>query len=71
MIHSFIEGMAVGVQSTYANVIVISIGILMHKSVASISLAIKNVENNISINNNIKLIFFFSIASPIGILVGS
>ena len=69
--HSFFEGLATGLATDEGSLFNIVIAIDVHKSAAAISLGIslvKTFPNNFTLCR--WLIFIFSIASPIGIVVG-
>ena len=70
-VHSFFEGLALGLCKTFGNTMGIFIAILVHKGIAGMSLGIslvKTFENQPVI---IKwLVFSFAISSPVGIIMG-
>lgn len=70
-IHSIIAGMSLGLETTIISGTVIFIAIIAHKGSASFALGVNLVNDNINKKLIIKTIFFFSIMTPIGIVIGT
>ncbi|MCF8357940.1 MAG: ZIP family metal transporter [Prolixibacteraceae bacterium] len=70
-IHSIIAGMSLGLESTIISGTVIFIAIIAHKGSASFALGVNLVNDNINKKLIIKTILFFSIMTPIGIVIGT
>jgi zinc transporter 1/2/3 len=70
-VHSIFEGLALGLQPDLASVVNMVIAILIHKGAASSSLGISLVK---TFPNDFKLcrwlIFCFSCATPLGVIIG-
>ena len=70
--HSFFEGLAVGLATDTGSLFNIIVAIAVHKSAAAVSLGVSLVK---TFPDNFKLcrwlIFTFSVASPVGIIVGT
>ncbi|KAG9487207.1 hypothetical protein GDO78_007201 [Eleutherodactylus coqui] len=69
-IHSVFEGLAIGLQSKYANALQIAIAVLIHKGIIVFSLSLKLIQ---SMTRPVWLaiyIVIFSLMSPIGITIG-
>ncbi len=70
-IHSIIAGMSLGLESTLISGLVIFIAIIAHKGSASFALGVNLVSSKANKSLIIKTIVFFSIMTPIGIIIGS
>jgi len=70
-IHSFIAGVALGIESTILGSIVLFIAIIAHKGSAAFSLAINMMRGGILKSTHLRVILLFSCMTPIGILLGS
>lgn len=70
-IHAFIEGAALGVNTTMATVSIIFIAILAHKGSESFSLATTLSRSPLSLLRVNTLFFAFAMVTPIGIALGS
>ena len=69
--HAFFEGIALGLTKSISPALNIMIGLLIHKTAASISLGISisnNFENDL--NMGFILLISFALATPIGIAIG-
>ena len=70
-IHSIFEGIATGIQKEFGIVLDMIIAILVHKGAAGSALGINLVKN---FPNDFKLVrqlvFLFSIATPLGVVIG-
>jgi len=71
-IHSVFEGLALGIQNTQSHVIDIMIAIFAHKILAAFALGVAIVTNSLkqSLIKLTLLILVFSLASPIGSIIG-
>lgn len=70
-IHSIIAGMSLGLETSFASGLVIFLAIIAHKGSASFALGVSMVQSNTQKSLFIKTILFFSIMTPIGIIIGS
>jgi zinc transporter 1/2/3 len=70
-IHSFIAGVALGIESTILGSIILFIAIIAHKGSAAFSLAINMMRGGILKSTHVRGILLFSCMTPIGILLGS
>ena len=71
--HSVFEGIALGLTSDFSATINIMIALILHKPAAAISLGVSITKNFVEKNEEKKgilLLFIFSIATPIGIMIG-
>lgn len=71
IIHSFIEGVALGTNTTFATAFIIFIAIIAHKSSESFALAVILNRSHSSLKHIILIIGTFSIMTPLGIILGS
>lgn len=70
-VHSIFEGLAAGLQTDLQDLLNIVFAIVIHKSAAASSLGIalvKNFPNDFTLVR--RLMFTFSIASPLGVILG-
>ncbi|NOR86837.1 MAG: hypothetical protein GQ527_04450 [Bacteroidales bacterium] len=70
-IHSIIAGMSLGLETNLVSGMVIFIAIIAHKGSASFALGVSLMKANIKKPIIIKTILFFSIMTPIGLILGS
>ena len=70
-IHSFIAGVALGIEKTILASAVLFVAIIAHKGGAAFALGISMVRGGVLKRRHIKVILLFSIMTPIGIFVGS
>ena len=70
-IHSIIAGLSLGLETGLASGFVIFIAIIAHKGSASFALGVSLVEAKISKSKITKTIIFFTLMTPLGILIGS
>ena len=68
--HACFEGIACGLMSKWAELINLMIAIFLHKSAASISLAISLQRNFNDFSTLLKLMIVFASATPIGVTIG-
>ena len=71
IIHSLIEGTALGINTTFASAFIIFLAIIAHKSSESFALAIILNRSSLSIKTIILIIGFFSLMTPLGIAIGT
>lgn len=69
-IHSFLAGIALGAQDSIANVLVIFVAIIAHKSTAGFALGVRLVRGGLSTDRAHKLLALFACTTPAGILIG-
>ncbi|GFT32149.1 zinc transporter ZIP1 [Nephila pilipes] len=69
-LHSIFEGLAIGLQTSIQSNIRILIAVLIHKCIIAFTLGLNLTHSSLRNINVIKSNFFFSLASPIGILIG-
>ena len=68
--HSFLEGIALGMNTTFSLVITIFVAILAHKSLASFSLATQIQHSHLSRRMKLAYFIFFCLMTPLGIYCG-
>ena len=68
--HSLLEGAALGAQETITNSMHIFIAIVSHKGLAAYALGSSLVESRVDMEKFWKVIIPFTLASPVGILLG-
>jgi zinc transporter 1/2/3 len=71
IIHSFIEGAALGVNTTFATASIIFLAIIIHKSSEGFMLAITLNRSELSLKAIIPLISIFALMTPLGIAFGT
>lgn len=71
VIHSLIEGTALGVNATFAQAFMIFIAIIAHKGSASFALCVTLMRHKIAIQYVLAIVLFFSLTTPIGIFLGA
>lgn len=71
IIHSLIEGAALGINTTFATASVIFLAIIAHKGSESFALAIILNRANLSLVHIITLVAIFSLMTPLGIFLGT
>ena len=70
-IHSFLAGLALGAQPEVVGALVIFVAIMAHKSTAGFALGVSLVRNQMPVVRAWGFLALFSIATPLGILVGA
>ncbi len=70
-IHSLIAGVALGVEATLAEFMIIAIAIIAHKGAASFALAINLKQHDFCHYHMVQLIIIFTLMTPLGILAGT
>ena len=70
-VHSLLAGLALGAQPKLAGALVIFIAVLAHKSTAGFALGVSLVRNRFTRARAWRLLAVFSLATPLGILVGT
>lgn len=70
-VHALIEGMALGVNITLANALIIFIAIIAHKGSESFALATHLGKSHLSMTRAMPLFFIWALMSPLGVIVGS
>ena len=71
MVHSFIEGAVIGINTELTTLSIISIAVLAHKGSESFALSASLAKSVISMKALMTLIIIFAVMTPIGILLGS
>lgn len=71
IIHSLIEGAALGVNTTFATTSIIFVAIFAHKSSESFALAVILNRSTLTMRHIIILIAIFSLMTPLGIAAGT
>jgi zinc transporter ZupT len=66
----FFEGIALGIQSSWKNVLFVAGGIIINKIAVGFSLGISFKKSNTDIHTFIRFILLFSLFCPFGIVVG-
>lgn len=71
IIHSLIEGAALGANTTLSTAAIIFIAIIAHKSSESFALAVTLNRSTITFKRIVLLVGIFSVMTPIGIVLGT
>lgn len=71
IIHSLIEGTALGVNTSFATASIIFLAIIAHKSSESFALAVTLNRSQLSFSHILTLITIFAIMTPLGISIGT
>ncbi|MES2218221.1 MAG: ZIP family metal transporter [Pseudomonadota bacterium] len=71
IIHSLIEGMVLGIYTTFASAVVIFVAIVAHKSSESFALAIILNRSSLSLRHVFILVSVFLLMTPLGIFFGT
>jgi len=69
-IHSLVEGIALGFEDTKEDTTKILIAIVGHKLFAAFALGVNLTKNNVSSDRLVKMVVFFAVMTPVGILLG-
>ena len=69
-IHSIFDGLAIGLQPSSSLVVKIATAIALHKAIFAFSLGVQFVRQNKTLFSTMKNLACFTLASPIGILLG-
>jgi len=70
-IHSFIAGVALGIEREVLAALVLFVAIIAHKGSAAFALGISMIRGGIIKSRHIKVILLFTCMTPLGILFGS
>ena len=70
-VHSILAGVALGTEVTFAGLAIICFAILAHKGAAAFALGIKMRQSTLTRQSMVRLLFLFSLMTPIGIVSGS
>jgi solute carrier family 39 (zinc transporter), member 1/2/3 len=70
VVHSFIEGVAVGIQETFDFALFLAISVAIHKLPTAISLGGTLTRSDFTFWKGFGLVFAFAVATPIGLLIG-
>jgi zinc transporter 1/2/3 len=71
IIHSFIEGAALGVNTTFATASIIFLAIIIHKGSEGFMLAVTLNRSELSWRHILALVSIFALMTPFGILLGT
>lgn len=69
-LHSIFEGLAIGLQTVTENVVKILLAVMIHKCIIAFTLGLNLTHSQLRRSNAYKGIVFFSLTSPIGIIIG-
>lgn len=69
-LHSVFEGLAIGLQTSLNDVVKILLAVLIHKSIIAFTLGLNLVHSKLQRSSAYKGIVFFSLTSPVGIVIG-
>jgi len=70
-IHSFVEGAAIGISSSFAGAFVIYLAIIAHKGSESFALSANLHRYNLSLRSITRIILIFSLMTPLGVFAAS
>lgn len=71
IIHSLIEGMALGIGPTFSEALLLFIAIIAHKGSESFALCMTLLRHHCPLPRIIFLVIFFALMTPLGILFGT
>lgn len=69
-IHALSEGLALGINSVYANAVIIFIAIIVHKTSESFALAASLSRSKFNFKHSVIAFTVFSFVTPIGVVLG-
>jgi len=69
-VHSLVEGAALGIEDSVSDTTNVLIAIIGHKMFAAFALGVNLARNNVPSDRLVKMVVFFSITTPVGILLG-
>ena len=69
-VHSFFEGVALGLMKGWSQIINLALSILIHKVAESMSISIAMHKSKMEFSKILKFIVLFSFATPIGVVLG-
>lgn len=70
-IHSFVEGAAIGISSSFAGAFIIYLAIIAHKGSESFALSTNLHRYNLTLRNITRIILIFSLMTPLGVFAAS
>ncbi len=70
-IHALIEGTALGINTTLANVVLIFVAIIVHKGSESFALATNLGRSHLPLRRSMPIFLGWALMSPLGVLLGS
>lgn len=70
-VHAFIEGAALGVNLSFANILIIFVAIIVHKGSESFALATNLGKSPLPLSRSIPIFLCWAVMSPLGVLAGS
>jgi len=68
--HSIFEGLAIGLETTLNGLILLVIGICLHKFAEAFAMGMNFVKIKLNLKRSLLLLIIFSIVCPIGIAIG-
>lgn len=71
IIHSLIEGTALGIGSTFSEAVLIFIAIIAHKGSESFALCMTLLRHDYPFRRILFIVIFFALMTPLGILLGA
>lgn len=71
IIHSFIEGTTIGINTTLATASIITLAIIVHKSSESFTLAMTLIRSQLLLRPTLLVIAIFALMTPLGIALGT
>ena len=69
-LHSFFEGMAIGLQNDLPKLINLFVGVVVHEVLVAFAVGINLVQQQVSMTTIVKLSIFFSLIIPVGTVIG-
>lgn len=69
-LHSFFEGMAVGLQEEVSRLVNLFLGVVVHECLVAFAVGVSLAQQKVKFATIIKLCFFFSSTIPVGIIIG-
>ena len=70
-VHSFVEGAAIGISSSFAGAFVIYLAIIAHKGSESFALSTNLHRYNLTLRSITRIILIFSLMTPLGVFAAS
>lgn len=71
VIHALVEGVALGIGSTFSEAIMLFIAILAHKGSESFALCVAMLRHELPFRRVMLIVIFFSLMTPLGISIGT
>ena len=70
-LHSFFEGLAIGLQVDTSDVLAIFLPVALHKSIIAFALGLSLAQSKLNVKAIVRSDFLFSVTSPVGIGIGT